>query len=122
MRGMEIVEILRACCCVAGIDGETSDQERETLQNLASKVGVGKASLDAMIDRGNSDPAFQNDQFRILKTDPQSTMLTLFRTAMADGVITDGEISVLSNFSKKLDVSETDFQAYLQAARSELEK
>ena len=39
------VELLRAACCVAGIDGEIDEAEFAVLKKLADDVGVGDASL-----------------------------------------------------------------------------
>ena len=105
MTPMQKVDILRAACCVAGFDGDISDAERTVIQKLASEVGVGKASLEAMISRGLSDKKFHEEQFRVLKSEPQQSMAALLEVAMADGGISDGETQVLRSLSQKLEIS-----------------
>ena len=59
------VEILRACCCIAGADGETTPDELAQIKQLAEAEGVGEASLNAMIERAEKDPDFFKQQFKI---------------------------------------------------------
>ncbi len=81
---MHQVEILRAACCVAGIDGDTTDRERRLLTHLADQIGVGQASLQAMIDRAERDKSFCDEQFLLLKTRPDKTLGILLKVALAD--------------------------------------
>lgn len=106
MTPMAKVDILRAACCVAGIDGEVTDAERTVLNKLAEEVGVGSASLEAMIARGVSDPNFHQEQFRVLKVDPQTSMAALLEVAMADGAFREEEQRVLKALSLKIGVSD----------------
>jgi len=55
---MRQVELLRAACCVAGVDGHASDAEQLILQRLADEAGVGAASLSAMIELAETDEQF----------------------------------------------------------------
>lgn len=110
MTPMQKVDILRAACCVAGQDGEINAAERVVIDKLANEVGVGKASLEAMVARGVRDPNFHKEQFRVLKSDPQETMAALLEVAMADGEINPGEKQVLQALSEKLDVSPELFE------------
>ena len=104
------IELLRAACCVAGIDQEASEAEMIVIDKLVKKTGVGRASLQAMIDRSTSDQEFYKEQFSVLKADPSESMSFLLQVAMADGKLTDGEIHVLAKLSQRLGVSEDDFQ------------
>ena len=117
MTPMEKVDLLRAACCVAGIDGQLGEHERAILDRLAGDVGVGLASLEAMIDRGKRDPEFHKEQFRVLKVDPQQSMATLLQVALADGQISTGETSVLKALSEKLDVPDEVFDQLIQKAQ-----
>ena len=109
MNPMFKVDVLRAACCVAGIDGEVNDSETKVLEKLASEVGVGSASLQAMISRGKTDPDFHKEQFRILKANPQETMAMLLEVALADGSCSEDECGVLKALSEKLEVSSEVF-------------
>lgn len=113
MTPMEKVDLLRAACCVAGIDGKVEEPEFAVIQRLASEVGVGQASMHAMIDRGIRDPEFHKVQFRILKADPEKSMAVLLEVALADGKITDAETGVLRALSEKLNVPSEVFETLI---------
>lgn len=117
MSSMVQVEVLRAACCVAGADGETTESELELLQRLAKQTGVGQASLQAMIDRACSDKDFCNEQFRVLKSEPKETMAILLDVAMSDGEIDDAELRALGIFAKKLSVPEDIYAQLVEVAR-----
>ena len=110
MTPMQKVDVLRAACCVAGIDGPPKDSERLVIDKLAAEVGVGQASLEAMIDRGATDPNFHEEQFRVLKSDPQKSMAALLEVAMADGNISDDEKTVLRALAGRLEVAPDVFE------------
>ena len=95
---MQDVEVLRAACCIPGADGEVRDVEADYLCRLASKLGVGQASLDAMTDVARSDQEFFEQQFQILKEQPLDSMKVLIRLALADGAISreEGKMAVQS--------------------------
>lgn len=104
MTPMQKVDILRAACCVAGIDGQTTDAEKAVIDKLAKDAGVGRASVEAMIERGATDPNFHEEQFRVLKEDPHESMAALLEVAMADGQLSPAESEVLRSLSQKLSV------------------
>ena len=66
---MDDLEILRAACCIAGLDQEIGDQEQPYLRKLADRAGVGDTSLEAMIDQARTDPEFYEQQLLFLKRD-----------------------------------------------------
>lgn len=109
MSGMVKVEVLRAACCVAGANGETSGKENLVLKRLAKETGVGQASLEAMISRACSDQNFCNEQFRVLKADPREAMAILLEVAMSDGVIDNNEAAILKVLAGKLEVPDQVF-------------
>jgi len=74
------------------------------VQKLIKEVGVGRASVQAMMDRAKIDPAFCEEQFKILKSDPSDAMLFLLQVAMADGKLTEGEVRVLQTLANNLEV------------------
>ena len=119
---MKQVEVLRAACCVAGIDGDAGEEELRLIQRLADKAGVGAASLQAMIDCAESDEKFYEDQFRVLKTDPKKTMQILFKVAIVDGELTKQEGLVLKRLSIRLDVPPEHFDGWLRQAVSYVKK
>lgn len=117
MTPVEKVALLRAACCVAGIDKEISPPEEAVIRRLAADVGVGKASLQAMMDRATSDQEFYKEQFNAFKSDPQQTMAGLLEVAMADGQVNDQEVAVLGELASRLDVPPTVFQELVQRVR-----
>lgn len=116
MSAMVKVEVLRAACCVAGADGDSSEAERKLLNRLAKETGVGFASLEAMVSRACSDQQFCNEQFRVLKADPKEAMAILLEIAMVDGTIDDVETQILKVFAEKLSVPVDAFEILLQKA------
>jgi uncharacterized tellurite resistance protein B-like protein len=113
MEAMRKVEILRAACCVAAADGETDEGELRILQQLAAEVGVGEASLTAMIDRAESDPNFYTEQFRVLKADPDETLKLLLGVAIADRRLGRDECQVLQRLAERLNVPAEKFNRWL---------
>lgn len=120
VKSFEKLEILRAAVCVVGIDGEVDSKELALIEKLAKEIGVGQASREAMIDRAKSDPDFCQQMLRVLRTDQNETMLTLFQAAMADGVLLDAEIEVLRHFAEKLQVDSATFENLVAKAKTML--
>ena len=118
MTPVEKVALLRAACCVAGIDKEISAPEEAVIRRLAAEVGVGKASLQAMMDRATSDQEFYQEQFKAFKSEPQATMAGLLEVAIADGQINDEEVAVLGELAGRLDVPAEVFQELVQRVKS----
>ena len=79
------------------------------IDKLAADIGVGKASLEAMIARGATDPDFHQEQFRVLRSSPKESILSLLEVAMADGKLTENEIAVLKALSDKLGINDDTF-------------
>ena len=104
MTPMQKVEVLRAACCVAGIDGGLDDKEQTLVEKIAKEVGVGQASLNAMIERASTDHDFHKQQFRILKENPQQCLATVLEVAMADGKVSENEKTVLQSLANNLEV------------------
>ena len=119
MTPMQKVDVLRAACCVAGTDGMPNEAERAVIDKLAADVGVGRASLEAMIERGATDPQFYQEQFCVLKSDPQESMAALLEIAIADGSLSDQEAFVLRALSEKLSIP-TDVFDQLMANVSDM--
>ena len=122
MSVMRHVEILRAACCIAGLDEQISDEERSMLERLADHAGVGGTSLNAMIDRAVSDPDFYQEQFEMIRTDPDATMKALFCVAVADHELTTNERVILHHFATKLGMPAQRFNQLLGAARKHIER
>lgn len=110
MNPAQKVALLRAAVCVAGIDGDASEAEMNVIDKMVKETGVGKASLQAMVDRSIKDDTFYQEQFRVLKSDPTESMTYLIQVATADGKLTDSEVYVLEKLSQRLDVPGDEFK------------
>ena len=122
MTAMREVEVLRAACCVAGADGEIESDEVKYLEQLARKAGVGKASLDAMLELAVNDENFRRQQFRVLTADPVETMKLLLSIALADGEVTSDEGELLRLFAARLEIPRDELQKIVDSARQYLKQ
>ncbi len=105
------VELVRAACCIAAADGETSDDELALLKGIAHQFGgVGRASLEAMIDRAERDPEFHRKQFDILRAQPLRCLDVLLSITAANGEIKESEFDVLKKLATKLGVEDDEFR------------
>jgi tellurite resistance protein len=113
---MSDVEVLRAACCVAGLDGKVTAEEQSLLQKLADKAGVGEVSLRAMTERAKGDHNFYQEQFRILHAEPNETMRTLLGVAVVDGSLSPDERVILQFFAERLGLQTPEYERLLRAA------
>ncbi len=118
MLPIQKLDILRAACCVAGIDGEANEAQTAVLERLAKEVGVGKASLSAMIERAETDQTFHEEQFKVLKFEPKVTMATLLEVALADGELSEPEINVLRILGGRVGMADQTFDELVVALKS----
>ncbi len=114
--GMDELEILKAACCVAGLDGEISEREKQALKVLVKRAGVGQASFDAMMDVAIEDDDYFKKQLDLLMGDVDQTNKMLFQIAVADGQLGTNERIVLNYFADKLEMSPERFDQILAAA------
>ena len=122
MHPVEKVEVLRACCCVAGADGTTTDAERKVLERLADDVGVGQASLEAMIWRAENESDFYEEQFQVLKAEPRKVMLLLMQTAAADRSLAEEETVMMRKLSQRLDVPADVFDQLVERVNNKIDE
>jgi len=122
MSVMDDVAILRAACCVAGLDQRIDQREQRMLERLADKAGVGRTSLEAMIERAVEDQSFYKEQFQLITTDPDTTIKTLLCVAIADRELTIDERVILQHFADVLGMSEKRYEQLVKAAQQHLGK
>jgi tellurite resistance protein len=113
---MSDVEVLRAACCVAGLDGTITPEEDALLRKLADKAGVGSVSLRAMVDRAKADHNFYQEQFRLLRGDPVEAMTSLLGVAVSDGQLAPDERVILQYFADRLGLPTAEYERLLRAA------
>ena len=116
MTNLQRVEILRASCCIASADGEISEAELAQLKKLAHALGVGDASLNAMMSRAQRDPDFYKTQFGVLRDEPIMTVDILLESVLADGEVREAEFNILKALAERLGVSDEDFRERVDQA------
>jgi len=120
MTAMSEIEVVRAACCIAGIDGRVDPDERRLLQVIAKKIGVGTASLDAMIERAETEPDYHEQQFRVLKADPEGTIKLLFAVSLVDGKLGADERTILKRLADRLELPAERFEYILAGSENYL--
>lgn len=121
MTPMQRLDLLKAACCVSGVDS-TDPAEEEIVRKLAKEIGVGDASLQAMMARAKRDDEFCREQFRLLNEEPSDCMSVLLQVALADGKLTEPEVGVLSKLSAQLGIAPAVFDQLMVEARKIIEK
>ncbi|MEX0885711.1 MAG: hypothetical protein WD009_04650 [Phycisphaeraceae bacterium] len=116
------VDLLRAACCLAGLDREICDQERPLLEALAFDAGVGAASLQAMINRAREDQDFYQEQYLAAREDPEPAVGKMLAVAAADGEITLEQRVILQHFAQKLGMEDRRFAELIEKAERVAQK
>lgn len=117
------VEILRAACCIAALDREVCEKEKVVLEQLRQRIGVGRVSFEAMLDRARNDPNYYQEQFKLAMVDPDLAMKTLFQLAVANHRITLEERVILQHFAEqKLGMERGRFEQLLDAAERHVQR
>lgn len=119
---MSQVDVLRAACCIAGIDEHIDDHEQRMLRKLAEHVGVGAASLDAMMHRARTEPSYYQDQFSLMCEDVDRAMKVLFSVAVANAELGDAERIMLQHFAATLGMSDERFDQLVSSAEAHVRK
>lgn len=115
---LEQVETIKAAIVLAAADGKISSSERGLLEAFAKRIGIGKASLGAMIDRAITDQTVREEMFHRTMSDPRMTLELLVATARLDGDITTKEREVLIHARELLNIPMDDFaQIYQQGIK-----
>lgn len=108
---MHDLELLRAAVCVAGFDGTVDEAELAVVQELVERVGVGRASLKAMVELSCKDKNLYKNQLRLAQPNPQAALNFLVKVARADGDITPDERILVTHFGDKMGMTPADVDA-----------
>ena len=100
----EQIEILRAVVVLAAADGVIAPSEKGLMQRLAKRIGVGEASLNAMIARAKEDSSVREELFRRNMSQPEKVMELLVAVARIDGEISSEEREVLVQIMGSLEI------------------
>lgn len=112
--------ILKAACCVAGVDDEVHHLEAPILKKLAKRCDVTLKTLTGWLDQARSNTVFYNEQFAIVRAKPDEAVKIMFLVAMADGFITEDEKSVIRHLARKLGMDDLRFRKIHRAATKQM--
>jgi tellurite resistance protein len=110
MGTMEDTELLRAAMAVAAADGELRRSEMGVVEGLATRVGIGKASFDAMLEAAEHDDSIADNILIHSKERARSALELLVALARIDGEISEQERGVLVRIAAGLRITEDEFQ------------
>ena len=109
MKLREQIELLKATLVLAAADGEIRHSERGLYERLARRIGVGRASIDAMIDQARDTHEALEEICGTAIADPQRAFKLLVAAARLDGEISEEEREVLVLMMPKLKLSPDKF-------------
>ncbi len=113
MATMEDLELLKAALAVAVADGKVTRSEMGVIKGLALRVGVGQASLDAMMDSAQDDDSVADSLLIGSKEKARKAFELLVAQARIDGDISGEERDVLVRIAGSLKIAGEAFdQAY----------
>ena len=115
MRDIDQLELFKAALAVAAADGEIRRSEKGVLEGLAARVGVGRASFDAMLEAAQEDDSFADNIVIRSKDSARQALELLVAQARIDGEISEDERSLLIRIASKLGLAGDEFQSIYQA-------
>lgn len=110
---MHDLELLRAAICVAGFDGTVDQTELAVVRGLVERVGVGRASLKAMIELSCKDKNLYRSQLRLAQPDTDAALSLLVKVARSDGELTPDERILVTHFGDKMGLSPEQVDAII---------
>ena len=123
MKDLERLELLKAALAIASADGHMSKPELGVVLGLAARVGVGRASLEAMMDRIQRGDTSIADQIVMQSPESARTALELLvAQARIDGRITDPEREILVRIATRLNITGEEFKTIYQAGINRADK
>lgn len=113
------VDLLKAAVCVAGLDGEITEQETEVLIHLAHRAGVHDDDLTDLMARARIDGELLDQQLIVVREDPEVTIGVLCHIAVVDGQVSYEEREVIHQFGVLLGVSRERMAEIFEAVAGE---
>jgi hypothetical protein len=110
----EKLELFKAALAMAAVDRKLTRAEVGLVEGLAVKVGVGKASFDAMAAAALRGEPIAS---RMCISSPDTARLVLkllVAEARIDGEISDAERDLLVTIADRLKIAEEEFQTIYQ--------
>ena len=115
MGSMEEREVLKAAMAVAVADGRITRSEMGVLKGLAARLGVGNASLDAMLEVAREDQSQADNILIRSKERARAALELLVAEARIDGDISFEERDVIVRIASSLDIVGDEFQSVYEA-------
>ena len=115
MRNIEELELLKAALAVAVADGEIRRSEMGVVEGLAMRLGVGRASLEAMLEAAQKDDSTADNILIRSKERARRALELLVAQARIDGKISAEERSVIVRIATSLNLAGGEFQSIYEA-------
>ena len=115
MNQLEKMDLLKAALAVAMADGILTRSEKGVVEGLAKRVGVGSASLEAMMETAARDDSIADDILIKDKATAHTAFELLVAQARIDGEISLSERELLVRIAKSLKISDVDFPVVYHA-------
>ncbi len=119
---MEELELLKAAIAVACADGELRRSEMGVVEGLAARVGVGKASFDAMVAAAEQDDSIADNILIRSKEQAHKAFELLVAQARIDGHISNEERNILVRIASSLGILGDEFQTIYEAGIQRADK
>lgn len=115
MNDLERLELLKAAVAVAAADGEYRQSEMGVIEGLAVRVGIGRASLEAMMTSADRGDSLAYDIVMRSKKSARTAIELLVSEARIDGEITEKERSLIAWIATRLGIKGDEFQFVYKA-------
>ncbi len=115
MSNMEELELLKAALAVAVADGEIRRSEKGVIEGLAARVGVGRASLQAMTEAAEQDDSLADNILIRSSRAARRGFELLVAHARIDGEISESEREVLVRLASALKIPDGEFVQIYEA-------
>lgn len=115
MNQTEQMDLLRAALAVAMADGILTRSEKGVVEGLAKRVGIGRVSLEAMLEAAEHDDSIADNIIIKDKATAHTAFELLVAQARIDGEISLSERELLVRIAQSLKISDVDFPVVYHA-------
>jgi len=115
MDDLEKLELVKAALAVAAADGEIRRSEMGVVMGLAARVGLGQASLDAMLASAERGDSLAYDIVMRSEKSARTALELLVAEARIDGEITEKERGLIAWIGTRLGIKGDAFQSVYKA-------
>ena len=115
MDDLEKLELVKAALAVAAADGEIRRSEMGVVEGLAARVGLGRASLDAMTAAAERGDSIACSIVMGSEETARTALELLVAEARIDGEITEKERGLIAWIGTRLGIKGDAFQSVYKA-------